>query len=327
MTGRTLQRVLAVLLVVAVGGIFAAHAAAKEVVFEDTFPVKPGGKLKITVSDLDIDLKSGKSDEAVVTVTVTGNIDKMRDRFDKMNFTAELDGNTLVIDTDERSWSTNWWGGSGRGSILLTVVVPKKFDIEAGTSDGDIEAGGFDGSFELKSSDGDIKVDRLEGPLVHLGTSDGDVEVDDIESDDITIRTSDGDLVIGRLVGSSVELKTSDGDVNADMIKAATISARSSDGDVMLTVSGSQLVAKTSDGDLTVVVDGEIALDLTTGDGDITIRAPKDFGAMLDLKGEHVTLGGKVALEGEVSTRRVNGRLGDGGPEVRVRTGDGDITV
>ena len=139
--------------------------------------------------------------------------------------------------------------------------------------------------------------------------------------------TSDGDLTADLLQGGSVELKTSDGDIDAEKIEAEMIKARSSDGDVNLTVSGSELVARTSDGDLTVVISGQIALDLSTGDGDVTVRAPKGFGAVLDLKGEKVKLGGKVALDGEVSSRRVSGTLGDGGPTVRVRTGDGSIVL
>jgi hypothetical protein len=314
-------------MLLAAAGLHAGHAYAGEVIFDESFSVKSGGTLKVSVGDMDIQLEPGKSDEAVVKVTVTGNIDKMRERFEKMNFTAELDGNTLVIDTDERGWSTNWWGSGTRGSILLTVAIPKQFDIDAQTSDGDINAGGFDGEIELKSSDGDIEIDRLTGPIVHVSTSDGDIDVDDIRSDDIALRTSDGDVTAVLLQGGSVALKTSDGDIVADKIEAETISARSSDGDVELTVSGAELVARTSDGDLTVTISGQIALDLSTGDGDVIIRAPKGFGAVLDLQGEQVKLGGKVALDGEVSSRRVSGTLGDGGPKVRVRTGDGTIAL
>jgi len=327
MNGPTPRGVLSALILMVAVGFCAGNAHAEEVVFDESFSVKSGGKLKVTVGDMDIQLEPGKSDKAAVKVTVTGNEDKMRERFEKMNFTAELDGNTLVIDTDDRRWSTNWWGSGTRGAILLTVTIPNKFNIHAQTSDGDINAGGFDGEIELKSSDGDIVIDRLTGPVVHLSTSDGDIEVDDIRSDDIVIRTSDGDVSAVLLQGKSVELKTSDGDIDANKIEAETILARSSDGDLDLTVSGAELLAKTSDGDITVTVAGQIALDLSTSDGDVTIRAPRGFGAVLDLRGEHVKLGGKVALDGEVSSRRISGILGDGGPKVRVRTSDGSVAI
>jgi DUF4097 and DUF4098 domain-containing protein YvlB len=318
---------LAALLMLSTAGLEAGHAAGKEVVFDESYSMKPGGKLEATVGDMDILLKVGKSNEALVEVTVTGDVDRMRERFEKMKFTAELDDNTLVIDTAEhRSWSVGWWG-SGRGGIHLTVTLPKSFDIYAQTSDGDISAGGFDGEIELKSSDGDILIDRLTGTRVHLTTSDGDISVDDVTADDILMHTSDGDLSAQRLQGESIKMKTSDGDVDAAKIDGRSISIRSSDGDVDVNVSGGELEARTSDGDISVTVDGKIALDLSTSDGDIVIQVPKDFGAEIELKGERVKLGGKIALEGEVSKRHISGKLGEGGPTVRARTGDGSVSL
>jgi DUF4097 and DUF4098 domain-containing protein YvlB len=320
--------VLAALITLVAVGFYAVDAGAEEVVFDDSFAVKAGGKLRATVGDMDIVLKVGKSDQARVEVVVTGNIDKMRERFEKMEFSAELQGNTLVLDTeDRRSWTSGWWGSSSRGNIRLTVTMPQQFDVYAQTSDGDIAAGGQEGEIELKSSDGDITVDRLTGPMIHLSTSDGDIDVDDIRGDDISLRSSDGDLTADLLKGTSVTLKTSDGNVDADKIDGETIAVRSSDGDLDLTVSGGELRAKTSDGDIAVTVVGQMALDLSTSDGDITIQVPRDFGAELELKGERVKLGGKIALEGEVSERRVRGTLGDGGPRVIARTSDGSVAL
>jgi len=326
MNKRTRIAVVAAILALLLG-VHAGGAGAEEVVFDESFSVKPGGKLKAAVGDMDILLKVGKSDQVRVEVVLTGNIDKMRERFERMNFTAELQGNTLVLDTDDhRSWSFSWWG-STRGNILLTVTIPKQFDVYAQTSDGDISAGGQEGEIDLRSSDGDISVDRLTGPMVHLTTSDGDIDVDNIDADDVSLRTSDGDLKAELIKGKSVRLKTSDGDIDAEKIEGETIAVRSSDGDLNLIVAGGELEARTSDGDIIVTVNGKMALDLSTSDGDITIQVPRDFGAELELKGESVKLGGKVALDGEVSKRRIIGTLGDGGPKVIARTSDGSIAL
>jgi hypothetical protein len=319
--------VWAALLALLVVAVHSGQAGAKEVVFDESFSVTSGGKLKVTVGDMNVVLKVGKSDQAHVEVVVTGDIDDMRERFEDMNFTAELEGNTLVIDADQRGSRTIMWWGNTRGSIHMTVTIPQQFDVFAETSDGDITAGGQEGEIELKTSDGDITVDRLTGPMVHLSTSDGDIDVDDISGDDIALRSSDGDITADLLKGKSVTLKTSDGDVDADKIEGESISVRSSDGDLDLTVSGGALEARTSDGDISVTVAGKMALDLSTGDGDITIQVPRDFGAELELKGESVKLGGKIALEGEVSKRRISGTLGDGGPKVIARTSDGSVSL
>jgi hypothetical protein len=318
---------LAALICLAAGWPFAGFAGDKEVVFDETFPVRAGGKLKVNVGDMDIDLRSGGSEEARVEVTVTGSVDKMRKRFEKMNFTAELEGNTLVISAEERgSWSVLWFG-HGRGGIHLSVTLPRQFDVDAQTSDGDITADRLDGETELKTSDGDIVVAWGAGGLFDLKTSDGDISVDEVAADDVYLRTSDGDITVQSLKGRSVTVKTSDGDVAVDKMQGGSMSVGSSDGDLELTVSAGELRAKTSDGDIAVRVEDRVALDLSTSDGDITIRLPKHYGAVLDLKGEHVTLGGKVELEGEVSKKRISGTLQDGGPKLRARTSDGSVAL
>ena len=318
--------ILAVIIIVLATG--SGFAGDKEVVFDESFAVKAGDELKVTVGDMNVLLKTGKSNEAHVEVTVTGNLDKMRKRFEKMNFTAEIDDGALVLDTDDHnSWSTNWWGSSGSGGVHLTVTLPEKFDLHVQTSDGDISASGFEGDIELKTSDGDLIAGNLTGPEIYLKTSDGDIEASELSGGDVSLRSSDGDLTVERIEVEYISMATSDGNVRASAIKADKIVAKSSDGDLELDISGGELQAKTSDGDIDVTLSGSMALDLSTSDGDITIRAPKNFGARIDLKGEHVKLGGKVAIEGEVSDRRISGILGDGGPTVRARTSDGSVTL
>lgn len=318
--------VLAVAIIVLAAGFGAA--GDKEVVFDESFAVKAGGELTVTVGDMNVLLKTGKSDEAHVEVTVTGNLDKMRERFEKMNFTAKIENGALVLDTDDhRSWSTNWWGSTGSGGIHLTVTLPEKFDLHVETSDGDISAAGFEGDIDLKTSDGDVNAGRLEGPEIYIRTSDGDIEAGELTGGDVSLRSSDGDVVADRVEAEYVSLATSDGSVRATAVKADKITAKSSDGDLDLEISGGELQARTSDGDIDVTLSGSMAVDLSTSDGDITIRAPKNISAKIDLKGEHVKLGGKVAIEGEVSDRRISGILGDGGPTVRARTSDGSIAL
>jgi hypothetical protein len=69
--------------------------------------------------------------------------------------------------------------------------------------------------------------------------------------------------------------------------------------------------------------------DISSGDGSITVEVPEGFGAELDARtGDgHVQLEGVTLsnVSGELAPNRANGRLGAGGHEMRVRTGDGSI--
>lgn len=324
MNNRTRVIVVVALIVLASAS---AYAGDKEVAFDQTFDVKSGAALKLEVSDMDVEVKPGNSSEARVVVTLSGNLGKARERFEKSEFDARVEGSNLVVETQERhSWS--FWGSSGYSvGIHVSVTLPEKFDVSVKTDDGDVVAGGFKGDIDLRTSDGDVDLGDLEGPSIYVKTSDGDVTAGELLGGDVEIKTSDGDLRAELIRGENVTMSTSDGNVVAEQIDAKSISIRSSDGDLRIGASGGDLRAKTSDGDVEVRVDGKVAIDLSTSDGDIVIRAPSDIAADLDLKGEYVKLGGKIALEGEVSKQRISGKLGGGGPLLRARTSDGTIAL
>lgn len=322
MNKRTRVIVLAALVVlVAVGA-----NAGKEVAYDETFAVEPGGKLDLEVDDMDVEIAPGTSNEAHVIVTLSGDLDDARERFEDSHFTAKVRGNTLVIETDRPRHGWSWSWSSSRVDIHVAVTVPKKFDVRAQSSDGDLTANGIEGEIDLKTSDGDVELDGLKGAVTYVKTSDGDITARELDVEDIDLRTSDGDIKAVSIKSQVVSFSTSDGNVDADELEAESISARTSDGDLDLNVSGRELKARTSDGDIDVRVADKMALDLTASDGDITIRAPSGYGADVDLKGEYVSLGGKVTIEGEVTKRRVSGILGDGGPKVRARTSDGSVS-
>ena len=70
--------------------------------------------------------------------------------------------------------------------------------------------------------------------------------------------------------------------------------------------------------------------DITSGDGAVTLQLPDGFNADLEA---HTGDGGirldgvSVTSSGTITRNSVRGRLGSGGRSVRVRTGDGSITL
>ena len=68
-----------------------------------------------------------------------------------------------------------------------------------------------------------------------------------------------------------------------------------------------------------------------TGDGSVTLEVPDGFGAELDAHtgdgGIHMRDLTLSNVTGTLGKNSLRGRLGDGGRAVRVRTGDGSITL
>lgn len=150
---------------------------------------------------------------------------------------------------------------------------------------------------------------------------------------DIDARSGDGSIRAEGISGA-VKLHTGDGSVKVNDVTGA-VDASSGDGSIAVTGKLSKLRARSGDGSMTIEAQpGSTAADewdLTTGDGSITLRLPGDFNADIDahtgdggIRVHDLTLSN---VSGETSRHDLRGRLGSGGRTVRIRTGDGSITL
>src|SRR5438105_2147386 len=146
-----------------------------------------------------------------------------------------------------------------------------------------------------KSGDGSIDVERIDG-RIQLRSGDGSIRARDMGGD-LDVHTGDGRVVVSG--------------------KLTTVRARSGDGSV--TVHAAPGSAPAAD------------WDIVTGDGSVTLELPDDFSADLDAH----TGDGRIHMQditvsnvtGQIGRNSLRGRLGAGGHQLRVRTGDGSITL
>lgn len=285
----------------------------RELMLEADYDVGPGGELVVEVGDADVNLRTVEGDGVRIEVWLEADdMDRARERYEKMNFTASSSGDRIVLETDEQeSGFWNWsWGDWGDFSIEVEVTLPEEFDVN------------------LSTGDGDVSVERVRGEL-EISTGDGDVGVEAMSSGSVDISTGDGDVWLGTVSATDIDLSTGDGDV---LIETATtpggIDLSTGDGDVVVRGLSGPLSASTGDGDvaITIVEFGETGL--TTGDGDVTIRAPAGLSATLDLSGGEVSMGRQgVEFKGTFDDDMARGDLNGGGPRLYVRTGDDDIVL
>jgi DUF4097 and DUF4098 domain-containing protein YvlB len=152
-------------------------------------------------------------------------------------------------------------------------------------------------------------------------------------SSDVGARSGDGSIDIERVTGK-VELRSGDGSIHARDL-AGDVTVNTGDGSIELDGKFGGLRARTGDGSVKIrAADGTGAAgdwEITTGDGSITVEVPEGFNGELDAH----TGDGRVHIEdvtlsnvtGELRRNSVRGRLGSGGRLVRLRTGDGSITL
>ncbi len=214
---------------------------------------------------------------------------------ERMEVRAEQTGNRIVLDvlrpTGEQS-PMSWLGSRG---ARLIVTMPEAGDLRAKSGDGSITVDRLVGRIHLESGDGSVRARDLSGDLTAY-TGDGSVHLDNV-SGKIDVRTGDGSIVIGGRL-SALKARSGDGSVR---IQAEEGSGRAGD------------------------------WDITTGDGTVTLQVAEDFGAELDAR----TGDGRVQVRGidvddtrsTRERRELHARIGDGGRQVRVRSGDGSIIV
>jgi hypothetical protein len=125
---------------VAVVAIATAGAGSKwpsETVMEASFDVSPGGTLRVDVPDADLDLRTGSADEVRIEIRVSSrDLEKARQRFEKMNFRADGDAGGVTLTADRQRWSIDW--GTTGFHIVAVIELPEEFDLDLRTSDGDI---------------------------------------------------------------------------------------------------------------------------------------------------------------------------------------------
>ena len=252
------------------------------------------GKPDVSLSTFDGAIEIRPWDKAEVQVVIEKR-GRNKNAIDAIEVHAEATGDRVEVRVTAPRSSGFGFHFSDFRSARLIVSVPASADIKANSGDGAIDIEHVAGRVELRSGDGNIRGRSLGGDVT-AHTGDGSIRLDGVNGK-LTADTGDGSIIaMGRMT---------------------TVHARSGDGSVTIQADK----GSAADGDW----------DITTGDGSVTLAVPEDFGAELDahtgdgsIRMHDITLSN---VTGEIGKRNVRGRLGSGGPSLRVRTGDGSITL
>lgn len=258
------------------------------------FAVTGPVRLALTTFDGSIEVRGWDRNEVSVEVEKIGSDQKVVDR---IQVKAAQDGNAITIEVPKPSpGETSSWRRSPAANLVVTV--PVKTALVARSGDGSIEARRINGKVELDTDDGSVRVEEIAG--------------------DVVVRTGDGS-VNGSKVDGQAEIRTGDGSIVLDGVLTG-VKAETRDGRVEVTAKPGSRTA----GDW----------DVTTGDGDVRLEVPKDFGAEVDartgdgrVRVETLTNANEAKAGDERERPAVTGRLGQGGKALRIRTSSGSIVV
>lgn len=306
------------LLLLTLGALAALPVAlsAKIVRTEDrTFPVQPGGLLKVSTQGGDIVVKTADIDEVRITVRKVINAPTEREADGLLEplmlKIGQSDGGVTAEARYEKKSTGGWFKNWPPVQVDFLVTVPSRYHTDLKTSGGDVEVGSLTGNVRIHTSGGDVRLERIDGE-VEAGTSGGDITLREGTAR-ARVHTSGGDIRIER-AGGPVEAGTSGGDI---IINSAEKIVR----------------AHTSGGDIRAVLTAPLDADcsLGTSGGDVSVRFPKSAAFQLDAStsgGDVDATGLTITIEkGGLRKSRLAGAVNGGGPTLRLRSSGGDIKL
>lgn len=178
----------------------------------------------------------------------------------------------------------------------------------------------------------DVRRPTVTGFSIHFGSRSAKLIVSAPANVNVNARSGDGSIAAERLSGH-IELRSGDGSIRGHNL-TGDVKAHTGDGSIHLDGVGGALDVSTGDGSVAIESDATTPTadwNIRTGDGSVKLEVPEGFNGELDAH----TGDGRVHLQdvtlsnvtGEIGRNSVRGRLGSGGRAVRLRSGDGSISI
>ncbi len=221
--------------------------------------------------------------------------------------------------------------GNGRGLEAwadLVIEVPSGRALSLYVSAGDVEVNGVEGRFLIDTGSGEVVVSNVRGTL-GVDTGSGAVRVTDVEGD-LNVDTGSGSVSLRSVNGREVLVDTGSGRVTGTGVRASVLRVDTGSGSIeMDDVTSSDVVLDTGSGSVRLDLTRDVErLDIDTGSGSVTVSAPANLGAEIEVE----TGSGGIDVDFAVQVRTVRrdhliGRIGDGGGRIRIDTGSGSIRL
>ena len=185
------------------------------------------------------------------------------------------------------------WISFSHGSAAVDITVPAQADLNLSTGNGEITLDAVTGTLHVGTGNGRVTATGSHGN-VYLRTGNGHIEASGIDGS-LSTHTGNGSVAVaGRF--DSLNVDSGRGQVQATILPGSKIAS-----------------------------DWRVG----TGVGNVTVSLPADFSAELDGSTGvgHITVDFPLTVSGSIAGSTVRGRIGKGGPTMRIHTGVGSIHI
>ncbi len=280
---------------------------------QESFPLPPGGMVKIDAYRGEINVVAGAADRVRVIVNVSvpaETAEAGRQVLEGFALTGAVNDGVVTISTrNPRDGSVRFvWSKDPRPEITLTVEVPERVDLDLQTGEGGINVESLTGRMRARAEHGTIFFRQI----------DGDVEA----------RTGTGDILVSRCTGS-VTLRAVQGSVRIGAV-GGRASLETVSGDIELQSAHGIVTAVTKAGDIEAgFAEVTGGAQLETALGNIHARVNPAAAFSLRAVSGWGPVESRLSLEGEGNARgsRLSGLHNGGGPLLELKAGGGRVSI
>ena len=232
----------------------------------------------------------------------------------------EQTGNTITIgrieDRDLRSEvsidydltvpaQTRLTSRSGSGTQTINGV---KLPVNASTGSGGVTVENAGDQVHVSAGSGTLTINSAKGP-VEASTGSGSIRATGIGGD-MRARAGSGTIDIEQTAPGNIDVSTGSGTVKVHGVKGG-------------------LKVRTGSGSITAEGDARRDWTLSAGSGGIELVLPAQASFNLDAetRGGTVTVNRQLSIQGTIAKNRVQGKAGNGGVQIDLHTGSGNIRV
>jgi hypothetical protein len=256
---------------------------------EKRFTVGSGTRLQVSTFDGSVEVRSWDQPEVLVQIEKRA---ASTEAAQALVVNTRQEGDTVVVEAPSRR-EGGGVGGFDSASVAFRITVPRQMRLDVSSGDGAISVRDVAGALSLRTGDGSVSAEGVDG--------------------DLRVHTGDGSISVrgGR---GAFDLDSGDGSID---LSAAINGLRISSGDGAVRVDAAPgSVAKAG-------------WTVTTGDGSISVRLPAAIDALVDAhSGDgRVRADWANVPDSDDVGGSFEGRLGNGGGTIRLRTGDGSIDI
>lgn len=298
-------------------------AGSSEGHFDRTLNVTGTVDLDVQTGSGDITLRTGDSSKVEIHAKIHGSgwgdVEQHIHEIEN-NPPIEQSGNTIRIGhIENRDWKHNI-------SISYELVVPSQTKLRSESGSGDQRADGISGPADMNSGSGSLHVKNIGGE-VRARTGSGDIELETIRGN---AHASAGSGTIQAMgISGGLVASSGSGDVELEQTAAGEVEISTGSGDVE--IKGVKGGAKVTTGSGSITAQGDPTSDwrLHSGSGSVRVDFPPQaaFNLVARTSSGNIETAHDISVQGKISPRELQGKVGAGGPLVELSTSSGTIEI